>query len=119
MNVKQFELWTLNLNPTKGSEQSGVRPCLIVETNATMNQGKTTIVIPVTTNIQKIFSFDIFLFPNKETGLQKKSKLKLRQIRVIDKTRLIQRIGKVTDLQKQKKILESLKLLFDCSKMFS
>lgn len=118
MNIQQFDIWNINLNPTRGSEQSGIRPALVIETNAVMNKGKTTIIIPLSSKIDNIFSFDVVLKPNKENGLQKKSKLKLRQIRVIDKSRLIKKVGKLQDTLLQEKLLESLKLLFDFERMF-
>ena len=116
--VYQFEIWNINLNPTKGSEQSGMRPALIIETNATQNQGNTTIVIPLTSKIDPVFTFDVLLEPNTKNGLIQKSKLKIRQVRVIDKTRLFKNIGRIDDPHTQKKILETLKMVFDCEQLF-
>ncbi len=39
MNCHQFEIYDVNLNPAKGSEQSGLRPCLILQTNAVSDLG--------------------------------------------------------------------------------
>jgi mRNA interferase MazF len=118
-NVKQFDIWQLNLNPSFGSEQAGIRPALILETNATQNKGKTTVIIPLTSKLNKIFAFDVIIKANKETGLKTNSKLKLRQIRVIDKKRLHKKIGEIKSFKLRKKILESLCLMFDVDQFFS
>jgi len=117
--IYQFEIWQINFSPTKGSEQKGLRPALIIETNATDNQGNTTIVIPFTSQLNKIQSLDIIIEPNKKNGLSNKSKLKLRQIRVVDKTRLNKKLGKISDKNLQTQILDILKMLFDFERLFS
>jgi mRNA interferase MazF len=50
------EIWEVNLNPRKGREQKGIRPCLIVSTDG-MNRSRfgTVIVCPVTTTERKNF----------------------------------------------------------------
>ncbi len=116
--ITQFEIWEVNLNPTKGSEQAGIRPALIIETNATENKGQTTIIIPFTSNIKKIYSLDIVFEPNSQNGLSVKSKLKFRHIRVIDKIGLIKKLGKIKEETGKQQILKTLKLLFDFEGMF-
>lgn len=50
------EIWEVNLNPRKGREQKGVRPCLVVSTDG-LNRSRfgTVIVCPVTTTERKAF----------------------------------------------------------------
>lgn len=50
------EIWEVNLNPRKGREQQGIRPCLIVSTDG-MNRSRfgTVIVCPITTTERKNF----------------------------------------------------------------
>lgn len=50
------EIWEVNLNPRKGREQKGIRPCLVVSTNA-MNRSRfgTVIVCPITTTERELF----------------------------------------------------------------
>jgi len=40
MKIIQFEVWQINLNPSKGSEQKGIRPCIILQTNAANDYGE-------------------------------------------------------------------------------
>lgn len=119
MNVRQFEIWLVDLNPKMGSEQSGLRPCLVVETNAVQNKGNTTVVIPLTTKITPLFSFDVVLHPNEENKLSEVSKLKTRQIRVIDKMRLVKKLGELGGDDLRHKVLNALKVVFDFEQMFS
>ena len=117
--VKQFDIWLIDLNPTKWSEQKWIRPCLVVETNWTNNKGNTTIVIPITSNIDNIFSYDVLLSPNKSNWLQSKSKLKFRQVRVIDKSRLVKQIWIISDHNIIQSVLRSIGLIFDYEQMFN
>ena len=113
MRITQFDIWQINLNPTKGSEQRGKRPCVVLQTNAVSNYGRTTIIVPITTKkIDKIYPFEIKIKPAKTNGLKEVSKIKFDQVRVIDKTRLIKKIGR-TEKKYYPFILESLKIIFD------
>lgn len=50
------EIWEVNLNPRKGREQKGIRPCLVVSTDG-MNRSRfgTVIVCPITTTERERF----------------------------------------------------------------
>ncbi len=62
MDYPQFSIYTVNLNPTRGSEQSGIRPCLILQTNAVSDVGKTTIIAVFTTKkLEKIYPHEVFI----------------------------------------------------------
>lgn len=115
--IKQFEVWLANLEPIKGSEQGGVRPCVIMESNAVEGLGQTTIIAPITSKIEKIFSFDVIINPSKQNGLNKKSKIKIRQIRVADKSRLIKKIGSL-EKEYYGKTRDRISLAFDLSADF-
>jgi len=103
--ILQFEIWQVNLNPTKGSEQRGIRPCVILQTNAVSNYGLTTIIAPLTgKKISNIYPYEVLIKSTKQNNLKEASKIKFDQIRVIDKQRLIKKIGSL----EQKYIEESL-----------
>ncbi len=48
VSVKQFEVWTIELNPTKGSEINKTRPCLIISPDSISRILNTVIVAPLT-----------------------------------------------------------------------
>jgi mRNA interferase MazF len=58
------EIWMFDLNPKKGREQKGVRPCLVVSTDA-LNRSDfgTVIVCPVTTTERPSFKWRVALSP--------------------------------------------------------
>lgn len=59
------EIWMFDLNPKKGREQKGVRPCLVVSTNA-LNRSNfgTVIICPITTTERLHFKWRIALVPS-------------------------------------------------------
>ena len=52
--MKKYDIVLANLDPTKGSEQKGTRPCLVLQNNVVnASRIKTVVVIPFTTSIKK------------------------------------------------------------------
>lgn len=102
--VNQFEIYTVSLDPTKGSEIKKTRPCLIVSPNE-MNVLNTVIVAPMTTKG--------IIFPTRIPLVfqSKKGQIALDQIRSIDKTRLNQKIGTLNH-QTAMKVLNVLQEMF-------
>lgn len=51
MNTKQFEIWIADLNPRMGTETGKVRPVIIVQTDLLNSVHPSTIICPITTNV--------------------------------------------------------------------
>lgn len=117
MHLKQFDVLLVNFSPTKGSEQRGTRPCIVLETNGFRDRGTITLVCPLTTNLKKLYSFETKIEPSKSNGLLESSKLMLRQMRVIDKNRIHKRLGAL-ESKYYDSIRESLAILFDLNADF-
>lgn len=116
MDYKQFEIYNVNLNPTKGSEQSGIRPCIILQTNAISDLGKTTIIAVFTSQkLEKIYPYEVFIQQDSINGLSADSKLKLDQIRVIDKTRIQNKIWEIKNTKQISEIIGALDIILDIS----
>ena len=81
--VKKWQIYFVNLDPTKGSEQKGTRPVLIVSNNAVCT------VIPFSSYKpgSKVYPTELLL-KKEDTGLDKDSILMFQQIRTIDASRL-------------------------------
>jgi mRNA interferase MazF len=91
---RQFEIVQVKLDPTQGSEQKGSRPCVVLQTNAVSDVGRTTLVAPLTTHkTDKCYIYEVLIEPNDANGLKKESKIKLDQMRTIDKSRIKSSIG--------------------------
>jgi mRNA interferase MazF len=85
---KRGEIYWVNLDPTVGSEIKKVRPCVIVSPDAANRSGPLVIVAPITkVEGKKIFYHEILL-PQGTTNFPHDSKIKVFQLRCIDKKRL-------------------------------
>ena len=85
--MKRGEIYYANLDPAIGSETQKIRPVLIVSNNANNSMASTLTVIPLTSNVKKVYPFEVLL--EKEcTGLPKVSKAQCHQIRTISKLRI-------------------------------
>ncbi|MCF6364395.1 MAG: type II toxin-antitoxin system PemK/MazF family toxin [Gammaproteobacteria bacterium] len=87
--AKRFDIWLVDLNPTKRREINKTRPCVVVSPNE-MSALSTVLMAPMTT---KGFEFPCRIkcrFKGK-SGL-----VLLDQIRAIDKSRLVKRLGTIS-----------------------
>ena len=73
-----------------------MRPVLVVSNNINNKHSLTVTVLPITSNIGRVYPFDVFLLKG-EGNLPKDSKVKTDQIRTIDKSRLTKEIGTVSE----------------------
>lgn len=98
---RRGEIWLSRLNPVRGSEQAGTRPILIIQRNTLNQHSPVTIGLCLTSKLNKLGPQHTEL-PRSETGLPKGSIVLTNQIRTLDKTRLIRKVGVVTgELLKQ------------------
>ena len=84
--IHRFEVWWVNLEPTKGSEIRKTRPCVIISPDE-LAALKTVIVAPMTSQ-----GFD---FPSRISCefAEKQALILLDQMRVVDKDRLLEKMG--------------------------
>ncbi len=90
-NIKKYDIWLANLNPTKWSEQSWIRPCLVIQNNTFFEYQNTTIVLPITSTDKSDWNFRILLENYKDFWLTKESTILTFQIRTADKSRFIKK----------------------------
>ena len=91
--IKRGEIYYADLFDTIGSEESGIRPVLILQNNIGNRHSNTTIIAPITSRRQDSTQPT---HVNIDTeGLAKKSTVMLEQIRTIDKSRLDEYIGRL------------------------
>lgn len=95
--MKTVEIWELYLNPTKGREQSGRRPAVIVSGNLMNKYLKVVIVCPLTKI--KNYKGNVVLSPNKENGLTAPSEVLTFHIRSVSKQRLQHKVGNITKFE--------------------
>ena len=93
--ILRGEIWLVDLNPTRGHEQAGTRPCLIVSVDI-FNQGPAglVVVLPLTTQNKRI-PFHVEVSP-PEGGIKTLSFIKCEDIRAVSTGRLKNRWGAVS-----------------------
>ena len=99
--VKKGQIYFADLNPVKGSEQGGIRPVVIIQNDIGNRYSPTVIVAAVTARMKKKMPTHAKL---SSIGLAKESTVLLEQIRTIDKSRLLTKIGEAS--QEEMKIIE-------------
>jgi len=85
--MKRGEIYFANLDPTVSSEIKKKRPVLIISNNANNKAATTITVIPLTSNVAKVYPFEVLL-EKQVSGLTKASKAQCHQIRTISKLRI-------------------------------
>lgn len=103
-NIARFDIYLVSLNPTLGSEIQKTRPCIVISPEE-INVLHTVIVAPMTSK-----GFE-FIFRPKIKFDGKNGLVVLDQIRAVDKTRLIKKIG-VVDKKTAKEISYMLTEMF-------
>lgn len=103
--AKRFDVFLVNLDPTVGSEIQKTRPAVIISPDEMNDHIHTVIVAPMTTKGND--------YPTRVTCSfeGKHGQIVLDQIRTLDKTRLVKRLGRITT-KTQNQVLEVLKELF-------
>ena len=95
MNIKRGNIYLAALDPVVGREISKTRPVVVFSNNTNNEFSGTVTALPITSkNTSKIYPFEVFL-PEGTGNLPKNSKVKADQIRTLDKTRLIKKIGEL------------------------
>lgn len=101
------EIYLVDLSSHVGSEQSGTRPALIVQNERGNQHSPTTIVCPLTSKVKPGIDTHITLTP-ADCGIIRESTVLCEQIRVVDKTRLIRKVGEIVNKQKIEDINQKL-----------
>lgn len=105
MVIRRFDVYLINLDPTIGSEIQKTRPCLVISPDEMNRFIKTVIVAPMTT---KGISYPTRVVCKFQGKL---GQIVLDQIRTVDKTRLVRRLGKIAR-QPQTEVLSVLGEMF-------
>ena len=89
------EIWMADLNPSRGSEQAGVRPVISIQRASLDRFTTATVVVPLTANLRRLKVPGCLLIPMGEGGLDRDSVALCFQVAVIDRQRLIQPLGQL------------------------
>lgn len=89
MELNQYDIILVNLNPTVGSEIKKTRPCVIISPNEMNRPLRTIVIAPMTTSSKK-YPTRTKIKHNKKTGW-----VVIDQIRTVDKQRIIKVLGRM------------------------
>lgn len=92
MKINQYDVFWTDLNPTQGAEINKIRPCVVVSPPEMNHYLQTVIIVPVTSRVREGYPTRLTFTVGNVTG-----EMVLDQIRAIDKTRLREKIGCLTD----------------------
>ncbi|OQZ00348.1 MAG: hypothetical protein B6D35_06815 [Candidatus Brocadia sp. UTAMX2] len=90
--MKRGDIYLVDFEPSVGAEIRKQRPALIISCNEANKHLKTVMAIPFSSKIERVFPFEVFVKKN-DSRLDYDSKLKIPQMRAVDKSRLKRYIG--------------------------
>ena len=93
--VSRGEIYFAELNPVQGSEQGGVRPVLIIQNDIGNTYSPTTIILAITSQLNKARLPTHVELSAGQSGLKKDSVILAEQMRTIDKSRLRQKVAQL------------------------
>ncbi|MEI6314798.1 MAG: type II toxin-antitoxin system PemK/MazF family toxin [Syntrophus sp. (in: bacteria)] len=97
-DVHRGDIWIVDWSPGRGSEQTGTRPAVVIQTDAANLNPlyPNTIVLTVSTK-GKAVPFHVAIDPSEKNGLKEKSYIKCEQVLTISKKRLVRRMGGIEE----------------------
>ena len=111
MKIEKFHIYLADLNLRLGTEPGKVRPVVVLQTDLLNNIHPSTVICPVTTNVQKEAYLLRIHLKSSGTGLKEDSDILVDQVRAIDNRRFLKHLGHLTVSQREK-LINSLRILF-------
>jgi len=93
MEIKQYSIVMVNLDPTQGSEIKKTRPCVIISPNELNKYLNTIVIAPMTSNLKQ-YPTRVAVELDNRNGM-----IAIDQIRTVDKSRIIKVLGKLTKFE--------------------
>jgi mRNA interferase MazF len=94
--IRRGDVYWIKLDPTEGSEIGKTRPGVVISNNINNEFADTVTVLPITSSTDKIYPFEVFI-PKNIANMPGDSKAKANQIRTVDKKRIKDLIGTLSD----------------------
>lgn len=107
-DIKRSEIYWVDWERGKGSEQAGIRPALIIQNDVGNRVSPTTIIASLTSAPNRTYPF-LVEFTKEESGLEKDGAVDLAAIMTIDKMRLNDKCGQLTS-RKMSEVDQAIKI---------
>ena len=104
MEIGQYEVFLINLDPTIGHEIKKTRPCVVISPNEMNRNIQTIVIAPMTTKSHDYPTRVKVKFQSKNGWIV------LDQIRTVDKRRLVKKLGRITrsEIEKVKYVIKEM-----------
>ncbi|MBI3989642.1 MAG: type II toxin-antitoxin system PemK/MazF family toxin [candidate division NC10 bacterium] len=110
MEIKKWHVYVADLNPRMGTEAGKIRPVVVVQTDLLNGVHPSTVVCPLTTNLQPKARFLRVHLRAGEAGLKQPSDIMVDQLRAIDNRRFLRETGKISR-HNQERLAENIRIL--------
>jgi len=94
--MNRGDVYLIDFEPSVGAEIRKKRPAMIISCNEANKHLRTVMVIPFSSKTEKVYPFEV-LVSKEQSGLNIDSKLKIPQMRAVDKARMSKYIGTLND----------------------
>lgn len=98
--MKKFHLVSVNLDPMVGAEMQKIRPCLVISPDEMNAYLRTAIIVPLTSTSRNLPT-RVLIKATPGSGLKNDSYAAIDQIKTVDKSRLGNLIGEISESEKQ------------------
>ena len=112
MVIKRGDMFYADLSPVVGSEQGGIRPVLIIQNDTGNKYSPTVIAAAITSQTGKNKLPTHIELGSKDNVLKADSVVLTEQIRTIDKSRLKEKIGRITDMEVMNRVNNAIGISF-------
>ena len=113
MKIKQYDIWIADLNPRSGTESGKTRPVVIVQSDLLNSvDHPSTIICPLTSKLQVEAELLRVYLEQGDGSMKIKSGVMVDQVRAIDNSRLVKRIGRLPE-ELIKKLRDNVKIVLD------
>ena len=99
MEIRRGDVLMANLPPSAGCKQSGMRPVVVVQNNAGNHFAPTTTVVPGTSATKKNLPTHVRFSANPRIGISLDSTFMAEQVTTIDKSMIVERLGRLSDAE--------------------
>lgn len=92
---RRGDIFLINLDPVKGSEQGEVRPAVVIQNDVGNEFSPVVIIAAISSQVKRLYDVHVLVAPS-EGNLDKESIVLLNQIRTVDKSRLTRQLGSLS-----------------------
>lgn len=115
--MNRYDIFMADFCPQKGHRQTGIRPCIILQSDAFNSHSSTIVVAPLTSTKNKVFPSEFLILPSHANGLTVVSRFLGHQIITLDKTYLTKKLGTL-EAKYIPEIKEAIGIIFDLEDLF-